>query len=368
MERKAGFLTVHCSKNPGASLQAHALAKKMSTFIEDITLIDYCPSYFLDPMDIEKRKEWSVKDKLKNILIGRAQQKRHDLFVKFQDEFLPPKTKRYNSPDELTGEELGFTHYICGSDQIWNPQHVRYDDTFFFDFVGNAQVKKVSYAASIGQDQLNDVDKAYLKKGLSNMDAVSIREKDGVALVKNEFHVNAEQNIDPTLLYPGEYWKTLEKAPDTGIPEKYVLYYPIHNSELSGALLKYYKKKSHLPCVAVDGGVKKYKNVDIQMRSYGPCEFLWMLDHAEYVVTNSFHGTVLSILLNKKVISFKHKSRNSRLSNVLDLLDLRELQVDSVEQAERIDWDNIAKKYLQLDVRLLPEREKALDYLARVLE
>lgn len=93
---KVGLLTVHCSKNPGASLQAHALAKKISELGGDVEIINYCPQFFLDPMDPMKRKSWSAKEKLKAVVIGRAQLKRYKLFQEFNQRYLPAISVRYD--------------------------------------------------------------------------------------------------------------------------------------------------------------------------------------------------------------------------------------------------------------------------------
>lgn len=80
---RVGLQTVHCSKNPGASLQAHALAKKISELGGNVEIINYCPIYFLDPMDPLKQRQWSLKEKLKAIINGHAQRERYRLFQNF---------------------------------------------------------------------------------------------------------------------------------------------------------------------------------------------------------------------------------------------------------------------------------------------
>lgn len=362
------LLTVHCSKNPGASLQAHALSKKLTQYTDDLTLIDYCPIYFLDPMDPRKRACRSGKDAVKELLIGRAMKERFRLFQEFQQEYLPRKTRRFDSPQELKEAHWDSTHYVCGSDQIWNPDNVKYDTSFFFDFLPSSGGKKIAYAASIGQDRLEGRGLDYLKNGISQMDHVSVRERSGLELAQSLGFDRAQQHIDPTLLYPGSYWRTLGRAPERKLPEKYVLFYPIHSSDLSGKLIAAMKKRYGLPCVSIDGGVKKGKNVDIQIRAYGPREFLWLIDHAEHVITNSFHGLVLSLLLGKRVSVYRHMTRNSRLADVLAMLELSELQTDSVEAALALDWDEVDAKLAQVDARLRPERQRAEEYLAQALK
>ncbi|MEE0110114.1 MAG: polysaccharide pyruvyl transferase family protein [Oscillospiraceae bacterium] len=365
---KVGLLTVHCSKNPGASLQAHALSKKLAELGGEVEVINYCPLCFLDPMDPVKRKTWPVKERIKAAIIGRAQQKRYDLFQEFNRKYLPGVSPRYDTPEDLKAADRDYDIYICGSDQIWNPGHVQYDSSFFFDYVPEGKAVLASYAASIGQDSLSQEDQEWLRRGISHLDAVSIREKAGVEqareLTRSEEIV---QSIDPTLLYPGSYWRSLAQRPAEKLPERYILYYPIQNTGFSFDVIARMKKETGLPCVALDGGVKRNPNADIQIRAYGPCEFLWLLDHADYIITNSFHGTVLSLLLKKQVIVYRHSTRNSRLENILGLLNLKELQISNVEDVNKLDWKRIAEKEGRINELLGEERQRSEAYLRHVL-
>lgn len=365
---KVGLLTVHCSKNPGASLQAHALSKKLAELGGEVEVINYCPLCFLDPMDPVKRKTWPVKERIKAAIIGRAQQKRYDLFQEFNRKYLPGVSPRYDTPEDLKAADRDYDIYICGSDQIWNPGHVQYDSSFFFDYVPEGKAVLASYAASIGQDSLSQEDQEWLRRGISHLDAVSIREKAGVELAR-ELTRSDEivQSIDPTLLYPGSYWRSLAQRPTEKLPERYILYYPIQNTGFSFDVIARMKKETGLPCVALDGGVKRNPNADTQIRAYGPCEFLWLLDHADYIITNSFHGTVLSLLLKKQVIVYRHSTRNSRLENILGLLNLKELQISNVEDVNKLDWKRIAEKEGRINELLGEERQRSEAYLRHVL-
>lgn len=366
---KVGLLTVHCSKNPGASLQAHALAKKIMELGGNVEVINYCPIYFLDPMDPMKRKRWSIKEKIKAAIIGRAQQRRYRLFLDFNWKYLPRTTARYNTPEDLKAAKMDYDIYICGSDQIWNPENVNHDTSFFFDFVPEGKGARVSYAASIGQDNLSVEDREWIRKGISHFDAISIREQAGVMLARELLNSDKIiQSIDPTLLYPGNYWRSMARKPAQNLPNRFILYYPIQNMAFSFDVIGWIKKETGLPCIALDGGVKKNPYANVQIRSYGPCEFLWLIDHADYIITNSFHGTVLSLLLKKRVIAYRHSTRNSRLESVLRLLNLNEIQISDLEDLKKIDWKLICEKENMIDELLKEERKIAEEYLRSVLE
>lgn len=366
---RVGLQTVHCSKNPGASLQAHALAKKISELGGDVEIINYCPIYFLDPMDPLKQRQWSLKEKLKAIINGHAQRERYRLFQNFNKKYLPRMTMRYNTPNDLETAELDYDVYICGSDQIWNPENVKHDTSFFFDYVTKNKAVLASYAASIGQDRLSMQDQEWIRKGIARFDNISIREKSGVDLACKLLHSGRiVQSIDPTLLFSGDYWRSVSQKPTENLPDHFILYYPIQNTDFSLDVIMRVKKETGLSCIALDGGIKKNPHASMQIRSYGPCEFLWLIDHADYIITNSFHGTVLSLLLKKQVIVYRHSTRNSRLESVLNLLDLNEIQISEIENLKKLNWKLVAEKENRIDKLLKEERRNAEEYLRSILE
>lgn len=366
---KVGLQTVHCSKNPGASLQAHALAKKISELGANVEIINYCPIYFLDPMDPMMRRYWSAKEKIKAIINGYAQKERYRLFQNFNQKYLPKMTARYDTPDDLKTAGMDYDVYICGSDQIWNPENVRHDTSFFFDYVSQDKAILASYAASIGQDCLSTEDQEWICNGIARFDNVSIREKAGVELAcKLLGSDRIVQSIDPTLLYSGNYWRNMSQKPEKNLPDQFILYYPIQNTAFSFDVIAKVKKETGLPCIALDGGIKKNPHANTQIRAYGPCEFLWLIDHANYIITNSFHGTILSLLLQKKVIAYRHSTRNSRLESILSLLNLNEIQISEIEDLKKLNWELIAEKENRIDELLKEERRRAEEYLQFVLE
>ena len=155
---RVAVLTVHQSISAGGSLQAYALCKVLRDLGHEVEIISYCPYYFMDFTDSSRRSEWRTpRGFLKKLLNGRRLQKHRGLFDDFAGNYLPPMTKRVNSPEELRDITLDYDAYVCGSDQIWNPPHVHYDTTWFLDFVKSGP-RLVSYAASIGRDRLSEKD------------------------------------------------------------------------------------------------------------------------------------------------------------------------------------------------------------------
>lgn len=365
-----GIITVHCSVNPGASLQAYALCKKVKDMGHEPSIIDYRPGYFTDLMDERKAGERNrPRNRLKLLLLGKRLRAKHDKFMEFEEAFYPSKTKRYNAPEELCNEPPHFNVFLCGSDQIWNPGHIHYDGSFFLEFAVSEPGIRASYAASIGQDLLNETDYRFLARHIKNLDFLSVREDSAVSILKSELKCRrVSQNIDPVLLYDAEHWRALAISGGRKLPERYILYYPLQDNPVAEQLLCQIKKDTGLKCVAVISGLRCPSTVDMQIAAYGPQEFIDLFDRAEYVLTNSFHGMVFSLLFRKKLFSYRNPVRNSRIESLLRLLGMEGLQADTLEDYFDYDWESIWSRYAEIPPILQAERAKAEQYLNEVLK
>lgn len=335
---KIGVMTVHQSISAGGSLQAYALCNELSRLGHEVEVINYCPYYFMDFTDYSNRKLRSTpRGFAKWILNGKTLKAHRRLFDEFQEECLPKRTRRFDDHDTLQAACLEYDAYVCGSDQIWNPPHVHYDNSWFFDFASD-RGRKISYAASIGKDRLDSKDLEWLKAGASQLDFVSVRE-DTAVKVMSSIGVEATQCIDPTFLMSPESWRQLERKPAQEIPKDYVFYYTVASGNpLELALLDRVKSRTGCPCVMSSTAFRKPNCADVQVKQCGPREFLYLVNHAKYVYTNSFHGLVFSILFGKRVISFKNMTTNSRLSSLLRLLGLEGFQLSELSEFDNMDW------------------------------
>ena len=224
----------------------------------------------------------------------------------------------------------------------------------------------ISYAASIGQDTLHDKDIQFLKDNLGNFSALSVREDSAVHLLK-EMGFPCVQHVDPTLLFSADYWRGISTASPVQTPDHYILYYPLQHNPLELALIQAMKEKFKLPCVAIESALRATKGVDIQIPYYSPNEYLWLIDHADYVITNSFHGCLFSVLFEKCIVPFKNQYRNCRLESLFRLLELDGIQVDSVEDFHTKCWDKYWCKGLNTIRIVEREKQKAFGYLRRAI-
>lgn len=370
--KTVGILTIHCSTNLGASLQAHALYKKITELNWNPIIIDYRPDKFID---IAERAEIGMSLssmehlKMKMFVLGQRLRMRYHLFQQFEMEYYPRKTACYRNFDQINSTPPVLDAYLCGSDQIWNPGHIRYDDTYFLSFTRKIPSLRFSYAASIGQDKLDDKERNFLVNNIKYIDHISVREDTALSLLQEEIGIEREikQHIDPTMLFPAEYWRSIENAPDSKLPKRYILYYPLQYNSVTDKLISELKQQTGLPCVAVCCSLKKPRFVDFQVGIYGPREFLYLIDGAEIVLTNSFHGIVFSLLFGKHLIPYYNSGRNSRIESLFRTLKLDNMQVDTIETYRNRNWSHIWEMNQNIENILATERLRSTEYLKEIL-
>jgi len=244
--------------------------------------------------------------------------------------------------------QRGYGAYIVGSDQVWRPKYNKHQfKEMFFSFVKKDDVKKLSYAASFGVDYLEFTEQQIKKvsKLLKKFDAVSVREKSGVSLCRDHFHIEAQQVLDPTmLLSKSDYLALISPSKFEGVPEGrgslfiYVLDQSPEVSQLVQQIADELHEKPYyfLPTL----------NEPIIM----PSVTTWLkgFANAQFVVTDSFHGTVFAILFNKPFLVYANKQRGAtRFHSLLKMfrledrlvLDTQENVIEKVKKT--IDWENV---------------------------
>ena len=192
--------------------------------------------------------------------------------------------------------------YIVGSDQVWNPDLYasieRQSRAFFLDF-GHPEVKRISYAASICKEDLDIKFINIIKPLLKKFDYISVREKSGLNLCKQCEIDNAEWVPDPTMLLDADAYRSLYKNETFVKPEKpYCLFYFLGNNNIFSIQKIYdWAKKKNIEVLYIPAKmpINKYN------KTYATIpQWIYLLEHAEYVITNSYHCAVFSIIFNRK--------------------------------------------------------------------
>lgn len=355
---KIGIITFQQTINYGAILQLYATQEVLEKFQVDVKCLNYISSKIEENYKIIKNKN-GYKAFLVSIFTMIIYRKRKRNFKKFETKYLYLTNKLYNK-NELKNISADFDYIITGSDQVWNYLITNTDTTYLLDFVEDRN-KKISYAASFGVENIPNNLKEKYKNLLKDFKAISVREKQGQNIIKELCNLDVPVVLDPTLLLNKNEWSKLNFTKEKR--KKYILVYCLRKSDLLNRMAKTLQRETGFELVILNPRVK-YTYSKISAATAGPEDFVKLFLNAEFILTNSFHGTAFSINFHKKfLVDIDTKSvqnTNSRLLNILELVNLTDRIVaepqDVRKMYEDIDYKKINKI---LDI----ERKKSFDYL-----
>ena len=355
---KAGVITFHNALNYGAVLQTYALQTVLTELGCNAQIINYsntnvggnsgkapCLTQYHNPFNYMNDKKIYEKNRIKE-----------DKICKFSEHYIKktkPVTKK-NIADLANQFDVFFT----GSDQVWNDKITGNDDTYYLDFV--PKQKRYSYAASIGGKEISENRVQRVKELLSEFQAISVRESTACAALQRQADISATQVLDPTLLLMKNHYKQLihqtEKKP-------YVLLYMLFYSKSLMKSAKKQAKKLGIPVYCINASGKEIHGV-IDQSCAGIEEWIDLFWNAEFVFTNSFHGTVFSILFERKFnveLPPEKVNAGSRLTDLLKLFHLEDQMISNVQvYTQEIRYNDV------LSI-LQHERKKSIDFLRGAL-
>lgn len=251
-----------------------------------------------------------------------------------------------NSFEDL--QKMNYDVLITGSDVVWAQGSIGVDRVRFLDFSLPAEYKKISYAASFGENWIPTQNRKYVKKYLTDFDAISVREKSSLVLLKDIGVENAVHVCDPTLLLTAEEWGSVAE-PVQEIKENYIFVYLLGKDVSQREAIKKLAEKYNLKIATIPHADNVYDSVDDNFGDYklmdaSPENWVWLIKNAEYVITDSFHGTVFSTIFSKKFIVVKRcleEDINIRMTDYLDTIGEQDKFVDilSVDSLEDFVWD-----------------------------
>ncbi len=357
---KACITTFQSAYNYGAILQAYALQECLNENFAETSILDYhnkeIDASYQNPhlKDYIHNPKNAIFKTVQGILYKGKKRKIDD----FRNRYLK-LTKRYDAVN-ISDAKNEADIFVTGSDQVWNYLIVDRDGTYYLDFAD--EKRTCSYAASFGVASIPTEYQGFYKENLNNIDYVSVRESAGAEIVKDMTGRDAKVMPDPTLLVNREVWNRLSITPD--IKGKYILVYKITKAD---KLLKFSKKLSErtgLPIVYIPNDLKS-GSIGKLKTNVGPEEWLGYIKNAEYVVTNSFHGTVFSILFNKKFfseVSSKVNPSTSRLNSLLKMFGLERRTIEQFTEnllTEEIDSEAVNRV-------LISQKNKAHEFFKEV--
>jgi hypothetical protein len=265
---------------------------------------------------------------------------------------------------------------VVGSDMLWHPINIEHD-YYTLTFVPDT-VKKISYATSFGTTMIPKYLRQQTKNFLTRFDSISVRERSGVEVVRNlGVNKNVQVVLDPTLLFTAAEWMDIQSEKSI-IKEKYIFCYFLGVNQAHRRMACEIQKATNYKIVVLqhlDEYVKEDEAFgDIKPYNVGPEEFVNLIRHAEYVCTDSFHGTCFSILNHKKFLTFNRflntnsQSTNTRIDSLLGMLDLSGRRVtEELDEAKIMCKLNSEIHYSEVDQKLSVFREESIMFLRNAL-
>lgn len=358
---KVAIMSFPGSPSHGASLQMYALYKTIQYMGHDPVILNYMPAKLYQQYHGVGKK--TVKSVITNNISRMLIPSSAKAFREFERNLKKIPEEVLTDPTKLAAVTADCDRIIVGSDQVWNMDITYHDYSFFLDFCRD-KFKKVAYAPSFGNDTVYEDEREKIAKLLSEFSFLSAREKKGCEIISELIGREAPMVCDPTFLVCKEEWEKIAEKPDCHSP--YVLYYTVKPSpELYQKALQF-AKEHHLKLIKIGGRLRDYFNPEKPaVFGVGPSEFLGLIDNAEYVFTNSFHGTALAIILQKNFYVEYSSNTNVRLINLIETAGLRECVVNKVDDYVK---NTVEINYNEVERLLQPLITESMNYIERFLE
>lgn len=361
---KVAIITYHRAYNYGSALQAYAFNKYLRNIGIECETIDYLTERQNDLYRLfEKNKSLLAVCRniqsfmyLKKLKIHKAR------FDEFLTAYLPMTAQQYHKPSELDKLNDEYDYFICGSDQIWNPLTVDFDQSYLLSFVKNKK-KCVAYAPSVAINRIPDEYNELFFDSLQNYKALSTREKSGSNIISNIVGRKCEVVVDPVLLLSPKEWSDIAED----IPYKdYILGYYIGNVDGMRGFADKLRNKTGKRVIVIYKNLRDFKYKTVKAYDAGPREFVGLVRNASYIVTNSFHAAVFSLIFKKNFWVFTDSnnpnSSGSRIENILEVVGMSNRILDAatmnkinpedeIEYTEQIEYSmecivQLSKEYI----------------------
>lgn len=358
----AHIITYHNSYSYGACLQAHASQVVLEKLGFGVRFVDYHNPYEDDSLG---KSMWGLLAKgnvkgaastgLRNVLgYRRYALKAFGTFHKA----VPKTSVCSRSLDDF--QDLASDLLVVGSDQMWNASiSGGLDSAFMLDF-GQAE-RRISLATSMGNYVFTDDDTELARRCLSHFTAISVRERHAKEQVDTVTGGNAFICLDPTLLLSARDWRSFARKPKGIGDERYLLVFTVDNRpERAWKVWDHHARKLGVPVYRMANSRVPVSRVDKTFRGMTPQEFVWLIDHAAHVVTDSFHGTAFSLNLETPFTVIPNKQGNNvRMTELLELVGLPE-RFDDLGGAECPS----SVDFTEATMRLADKRSECTSWLA----
>lgn len=364
---KIALITIHRTNNYGALLQVYATQFILEKY-GHVTVIDYRNPLVESSL---KRLRFSfsisgfkalAKDVLRLLPRIRALKKVNN-FIETELNL----SESFDAHSIKKNLNLEFDYYVCGSDQIWNPNCVsaiaELDENYFCAFAKD-ESKRISYASSAGAHNFSDKETEKLKHLLSKFSSLSVREEALSKFLESLMSKEVAHVLDPTLLLSESDWlrilsNTVQHEREE-VPDDYILVYTVPKSKLLTSAITSVKKHLGLKVVSIDQGLYTGHDVDVQIRDASPYEFIDLFSKAAFVITDSFHGVCFSINFNKPFMAVSPGAYSNRIDSLLNALGLTDKCVSGIADIDQFNYDF---DFISSGVTLESKRNYSLEYI-----
>lgn len=364
---KVEIITLHRITNFGSMLQTYATQIVIEKLGHEAEVMDFVP----EGMSF-RRANWPKNDvptwkKLIKLLpLFAVNLMEFSDVNRFLRKYIHLSPKRYNCYQDIINDIPVADAYLSGSDQVWNTQNNNPPEDLKAYYLGFAPEgkRRIAYAGSFGKNTFTPEEERIVKEFIAKYDYISVREDDGLKILHRFGFDNGVHVVDPTLLLRGEDWKkfaSVKKGPKSG----YVFVYNLNRNGLIKDVARAIAKEKGLRIINFADTFDFIKGAENRFGNSAE-DFVNHIANADYVVTDSFHGTAFSLNLNRQVVVVKAPRYNSRIESILRVAGLLETRlVGTVEEGLNALATPI--EYPTVNSRIEAEREKSYEYLKNAL-
>lgn len=364
---KVEIITLHRITNFGSMLQTYATQIAIEKLGHEAEVLEFVPEGISF-----KRGCWPRN----NVPVWKKLIKLPPLFVvnlieyhevnRFLRKYIHLSSRRYRCYRDIIDDIPVADAFLSGSDQVWNTQNNNPPEdlkAYYLGFVPKGK-KRIAYAGSFGKNTFTPEEETIIKEYIAKYDHISVREDDGLKILHSFGFDNGVHVVDPTLLLRGEDWRkfaSVKKAPKPG----YVFVYNLNRNGLIKKIAQAIAKKKGLRIINFADSYDFILGAKNRLHNTAE-DFVNHIANADYVVTDSFHGTAFSLNLNRQVIVVRAPRYNSRIESILRVAGLLDSRlVGNIE--EGLKAASSAIDYNEVNPRIDAERKNSYDYLKNSL-
>lgn len=364
MNRKISLITIHIGSNFGSILQTIASSDVLGKFFFDVEIINYIP----DRCTWRRFFSRMLKNPIgfvKAIVAFPVALANKFIYNSFLVKYTNVSKPIYTTDNFVVACPKADI-YITGSDQVWNSIHNEgLDRRYYFDGFPKGTIK-IAYSSSIGREKLDIDEYLEVKRMLGSYKAISVREASAQQIVESMGY-KATHLLDPTFMLNKEDWEKYQSRRLVKVPYLLVyLPYNIHNKQLIYKTARKVADEKGLMVVTFSWSIRPEKLADKTIYFANPGDFLSLVGFADYIVTNSFHGTAFSINLNKQFSVYLPTGFGTRITSILELCSLthRLLTAEEIISKEKM---NEVIDYNPVNDILNEERMRTYAFLNKAL-